>query len=323
MITFLTTAKSFTGEARQRQLNAIQSWQTVHPDVEVFLFGVGEGYADVADKLGLRWFSDIACGPSGCPRIDAMFAVAEQHSHNACKAYVNCDIMLGPDLVPAVKTIQKERFLFVSQRWDVDWRDPIDFKDPGYSWRELAKTARNSGRLMAPSGIDMFLYRGNFWGELPELVVGRGGYDNYLIFYCRLNDVPVVDGTNVVTLIHQNHDYGHLKGGSHEVFRGEEACENIRQAGGLRHLFTIRDADHKLMRKGMKRNRNSGDWREYCEHVRILSRRSGRAPRTLWEWGAECIGEWRIRRTWKSGRRSVADLVRFLGWAFLRSCGKR
>ena len=323
MITFFTTAKSFVGEAHQRQINAIRSWQTVHADVEVFLLGEGEGYGSVVNELGLRWFPDVACGPSGCPRIDAMFAMVEQHARNALKAYVNCDIILGSDLVPALKAVKEREFLLVSQRWNVDWRESIDFKHPSYSWKDLAAMARQTGQLMSPLGIDMFLYRGNFWHELPKLVVGRAGYDNYLIFYCRLGGIPVVDGTDVTTLIHQNHDYAHLAGGEEEVFRGGEARENIRQAGGLQYLFSIRDADYQLTRRGLKRNRYSGDWREYCAHVRILNQCAGRSPRSLREWCEECVGEWRIRRTWNPGGRSVLDYARFSAWALLRLCGKR
>ena len=183
MITFLTTAKSFSGEARQRQVNAVRSWQSVHPDVEVFLFGTGEGYDKAAQELNLRWFPDVPCGESGCPRIDAMFDVARRQARHVFKAYVNCDIMLGTDIVSAIKKIKDEQFLLVSQRWNVDWDERIDFRSPHHSWDDLAVKARTNGQLMTPSGIDMFLYRGDFWGELPKLVVGRAGYDNYLIFY--------------------------------------------------------------------------------------------------------------------------------------------
>ena len=323
MITFFTTAKSFTGEAFQRQVNAIRSWQRVHPDVEVFLFGRGEGYVNAVREFGMRWFPEVACSPSGCPRIDSMFALTEQHAQNRLKAYVNCDIMLGPDLVPGIQNIKRDRFLLVSQRWNVDWKRVIDFSSSDNSWDKLEAEARRNGRLMTSSGIDMFLYCGDFWRELPELVVGRAGYDNYLIFYCRLHNIPVVDGTDLITLIHQDHDYAHLKGGIEEVFQGEEARENIRQAGGLQRLFSIRDADYRLTRQGLKRNRHFRDWREYCEHVRILNQCAGRTSRSLREWCEECIGEWRIRRTWKPGGRSVRDYARFSAWALLRLCGKR
>ena len=323
MITFLTTAKSFMGEARQRQLNALKSWKAVCPDVQILLFGTGDGYAGIVAELDLEWFPDVACGPSGCPRIDTMFAIAEQHARHAVKAYVNCDIMLGPDLADALRRVGRECFLLTCQRLDVDWSGAVDFNDPSCDWFSIVSKAHEDGVLMAPSGIDMFLYRGDFWGELPELVVGRGGYDNYLMFYCRLRNIPVIDGTEMVTIIHQNHDYGHLAGGRKEVFQGREASENICRAGGLRCLFTIRDADFRLTEQGVVRNRYAGSWREYCEHVRVLNLHAGKRPTSSTELLSDIVGEWQLRKTWPSGGKSVSAGARFAVWAFLRLCGRR
>ena len=40
MISFLTSAKSFDGPARQIQLKAIRSWMRLDSDVEIFLYGI-------------------------------------------------------------------------------------------------------------------------------------------------------------------------------------------------------------------------------------------------------------------------------------------
>ncbi|MEI6972700.1 MAG: hypothetical protein WCL44_14425, partial [bacterium] len=67
MITFFTTAKPFEGATRVRQINAIRSWQAVHPDVEVMLFGNGMGYSEIAAELGVAGSRKVY--HSGNPKV--------------------------------------------------------------------------------------------------------------------------------------------------------------------------------------------------------------------------------------------------------------
>ncbi|MEN6424137.1 MAG: hypothetical protein ABFE13_02145, partial [Phycisphaerales bacterium] len=49
----------------------------------------------------------------------------------------------------------------------------------------------------------------------------------------RRRGVPVVDGTECITAVHQEHDYGHVAGGRNEAWYGEEARRNLSLAGAL------------------------------------------------------------------------------------------
>ncbi len=67
-----------------------------------------------------------------------------------------------------------------------------------------------------------------------------------MIYNARREHWPVVDGTPSLTLIHQNHDYSHLPGGSPH-YAMPESDENIRLAGGEAAIrYTIVDATHTL-----------------------------------------------------------------------------
>ena len=54
MLTFFTTAKPFVGHIDIIQRNAIRSWQTLHPDVEIILMGDDAGAAEACAEMGLR-----------------------------------------------------------------------------------------------------------------------------------------------------------------------------------------------------------------------------------------------------------------------------
>ena len=38
-------------------------------------------------------------------------------------------------------------------------------------------------------------------------MIGRPGYDNWLIWYARRNFIPVIDLSKEVSVIHQNHHF--------------------------------------------------------------------------------------------------------------------
>ena len=63
--------------------------------------------------------------------------------------------------------------------------------------------------------------------------------------------VPVIDLTPSVTVVHQNHDYGHVAGGLHTVTRGIEAQRNWERVGPDFLQLTIADATWILDGRGL------------------------------------------------------------------------
>jgi hypothetical protein len=320
MITFFTTAKSFLGLARVRQYNAIRSWKHIHPDAEVLLFGDGEGYEEAARELGMERVAGVLTSKAGVPRIDSMFDLVRRRARFPVRAYLNCDIILSGDLLKAVDGVAAADFLMVAQRHELTVGHEISFTPEAGAL--LARRVKEEGMLQDPSAIDMFLYRGDIWAELPELVVGRGGYDNFLIFYCRRKCVPVIDATEKVMLIHQSHDYGHLAEGSREVFHGEDARSNFQKAGVVSNLFTIAHADWRLTAKGMIANRCRGDWELWARSNRSLL---GQMTRRNSSWRAVLIDmlfEFTLRCQPDYQHRMMA-LMKYPYWVFLRMIGRR
>ena len=321
MITFLTTAKPFVDASRIHQMNAIRSWKALHPDVEVLLFGDGEGYSAAARELGVIHIPGVETSETGVPRVDRMVAIAAERGRHELRAYVNCDVILMEDLLRAAARIRRERFLMVARRWNLDVDREIDFSDAGWPTKLRTEVARR-GELFTVWGIDFLLYRGDVWGDLPPMVVGRAGYDNWLVYRCRANRVPVVDASTVVTAVHQNHDYGHLHAGRDETFHGPEAQRNAEMAGGSRHLWLISDADWRLGARRLERNWCAGDSRRCAEVFQILRAESPwagtEAARRMVAVGCEfCIRLQELRNL------RIAPLLRFPLWASLALAGRR
>jgi hypothetical protein len=92
------------------------------------------------------------------------------------------------------------------------------------------------------------------YGEIPDFAIGRGWFDNWLVWKPRDLGASVVNATKSVCAVHQNHDYGHVKGGVTYAHRGEEAQRNFELAGGGENICSIHNTTHKLVGGKLKRD---------------------------------------------------------------------
>jgi hypothetical protein len=258
-LTIFTAPKPFTNpHIATIQRNAIQSWRLLE-NAQVMLVGQEEGLAEVAAELGLLHLPEVSRNEQGTPRVSSIFELARQHSDTPLLAYVNTDVILLPDFVWTVWKVaeQAEQFLVVGQRWDLDLRQEVDFT-PGWESR-LRADLRSRGRLHPPGGSDYFVFPRSGFTQMPNFAIGRAGWDNWMFYHARQQHWPVVDATQAITAVHQDHDYSHLPGGQPH-YRLPETGENIRLAGGRRAIFTLLDADctlveghlHPIPRRGKK-----------------------------------------------------------------------
>lgn len=256
MITIFTTAKPFKDQVRVRQLNALRSWKALHRDIEIILFGDGPGYAETVQELGIWHVRDVETSDKGTPLVSAMFAEASKIAKYDVLAYANCDMFFFDDFVRAALTPIDGRFMMVGQRWDLDVKDEINVETPG--WQARLKGRLRPWNLHPPTGSDYFVFRRGTFDDLPPMVVGRAGYDTWLIYHCRLKKIKVIDVSGEVIAIHQNHDYSHLKKGKAEAWTGAEATANISLAGGWDNIFTLVDADYRLHSGRVEKNGGRG-----------------------------------------------------------------
>ncbi|HNT23759.1 MAG TPA: hypothetical protein PKM21_05305 [Anaerolineales bacterium] len=271
MLTIFTTPKPFTNpHINLIQRNAIQSWLQMEADVQVLVIGQEAGLAEACQALQesvpgkLRHLPDVARNIQGTPLVSSIFEMARQAAGpQSLLAYVNADVILLPDFLQAAAQVagQAEKFLIVGQRWDLDVQQPIDFS-PGWQAR-LQEDVRQRGRLHPPGGSDYFIFPSQCFTAMPAFAIGRAGWDNWMFFHGRQQGWPVIDATQAIQVIHQDHDYSHLPNGQPH-YRLPETTENVRLAGGRRTIFTLADANYQLKDKRIQPipRRGAGLWRE-------------------------------------------------------------
>lgn len=246
LITLFSAPKPFTDlHIAMIQRNAIKSW-TLLPDVEVILLGEETGLAEAARELGVNHIPNVARNESGTPLISSMFQLARENSNSDLLCIINADMILMPDFIEATRRSRmlRDKFVLLSQRWDLDISQPIEFTN---GWQNrLQSTVHGQGSLHRPAGSDFFLFPKSCYTDIPNFTIGRAGWDNWMIYKARKEGWPVIDSTPSVMIVHQNHDYSHLPDGKPH-YEHPDTNENIRLAGGQANVrYTILDSTHQL-----------------------------------------------------------------------------
>ncbi len=255
LLTLFSAPKPFTHpHIAVIQRNAVRSWVALGEEVEVFLVGDEDGIGQASAECGAGWLPDVRRNEAGTPLVSSIVDLARRAGRAPLLAYVNADVMLLPDFIPAARQVsaQLERFLLIGQRWDLDVRAALDF-GPGWDAR-LRADLHARGRLHQPAGSDYFLFPAAVFTETPDFAIGRAGWDNWMIYQARRQGWPVVDGTPSLVVIHQDHDYSHLPGGRPH-YEMPESFANQALAGGSANLYMVLDSDRQLVGGRVRRPR--------------------------------------------------------------------
>jgi hypothetical protein len=113
----------------------------------------------------------------------------------------------------------------------------------------LALVSRQ-GQMAPANWIDYFVFSKGLVPNFPPFAIGRSWWDNWFLWKARNLKVPLIDASDVVLAVHQNHDYSHHPEGWRGVIQGEESKRNRNLA--RRGYCTIEDASYKLTERGIE-----------------------------------------------------------------------
>ncbi len=245
MLTLFTIPKPFTGHIGLIQRNALASWRRLGPDVDIILLGADDGVAEAAQEFGARHEPSLPANEYGTPLISAAFALAQRLSDRPYLMYSNADMLYDASLLTSLRRVSAlPAFLLSGQRWDHDIQVDLTAAD-GPAWEYLFAQRSIRGQLRGPAAMDFFIFPRLHEFGMPPFAVGRVGWDSWLVWKCRRDRVPVIDATTDIAALHQNHSYSSLaRGCQHQ--KGPERTLNIRLAGGLANMLTLREASHEL-----------------------------------------------------------------------------
>jgi len=258
MVTLFTTPKPFVGHNAVIQRNALKSWTLLYPDVEVILFGDDDGAAETCRDLGIRHEAEVRRNENGTKYLNYIFDRANEIARNRILCYANCDIMLASDFRAALDLTSRtySDFLMIGRRWDTDIREPRDFAQPDWD-QQLRALAIRSGKQNGPTWVDYFCFsRDLYYGKMPAFLIGRTGWDPWLIWFARKSKVRLIDASRMVVAVHQNHDYAYLKQGAASLHGQAEARYNWNLGNGTAwHYYSVDAATDRLLQGQLRTNR--------------------------------------------------------------------
>lgn len=278
MITFFTTAKDFVGKTKVAQVNAIKSWKIACEEAEIILFGYSKGAKEISEELNLIYVPDIKTSSQGTPFINDMFDKARNLASNEICCFINADIIVYSKFIQSLTSIHdllKSDYLIVGQRQNIDLDEPIDFTA---TWEtELDSLVIEAGVIppFDQSGSDFFAFPKSQYqnGDIPDLMVGRAGWDLWMIYNGRVKGFKVIDLSDTFMIVHQNHNYSHRKVKFDSYDRDEESFSNYKKLPKKEmYLYTLLACNYTFKNQKLKSNFARGNLKRFLTYEIRLRR---------------------------------------------------
>lgn len=207
---FTTFADHFHSDTQKLFVhnNTLANWASFKPSVNLILFSNDTYWSGVARSHGWDVIKPLRENNGTKPPIlKDMFRLAMSRYKTQWFGYVNADILLTRDLLSNLEMLtkkyntEKSRIFLTGRRTNVENLTNLD----PVSEASIEQNAKRYGRLYKEDAEDFFIATSSFpWREILPVVVGRPGYDNWLVgeARCRLN-ATVIDVTETLLAFHQ------------------------------------------------------------------------------------------------------------------------
>ena len=193
---------------------AISNWASFAPLFRVVLFS--ENLNSRLSKLALQSGWDLVplnrINPTGAPYLKDMYKEIFQRYNSTFYGYANGDLLFDDSLVGTLQEVERnlERFksniLVVGIRTNVEVESYSETEKRKFTKDDLQSVSRNEGKLFIPLSEDYFFSTGQGcslnWTSLPDVVIGRVAYDNYLVATAIRQEVNTIDATKTILALH-------------------------------------------------------------------------------------------------------------------------
>ena len=240
LITLFTTFK-YSAEKNITFRNTIRNWGLLAPVVRPVLYHAGgEAFlSEFARKHGWSVYVYPRVSKSGVPILRSMFHHVKNltfTNKTLFYGYANADILFDRSLLASLEALKREherdglKNMFVIGR-RINYRLRRD--QELFNLASVSQSAR-SGALFTEYAQDYFIttHSGFDWDSIPDFVVGRVGYDNWLVATAFKRNMTVIDVTATLTALHQTGADG-ISAGWHLKLNNRSIFENYRLAGDL------------------------------------------------------------------------------------------
>ncbi|VDI08100.1 Hypothetical predicted protein [Mytilus galloprovincialis] len=190
--------------------NTIKNWKSLSPFVTPVLFSDEELVRDEAVSKGWRVLP-IRKSSIGLPILKYMYMdIQKSFATSSFIVYSNSDILFTDSIVKTLMMVSQSNLsktnelLLAGRRINVVNVTAIEAS----SSKGILK-ASERGELYTGDALDYFITTSGYhWKDAPDLVVGRPGFDNWIVANARLMNFSVIDTTETIIAVHQTTEAG-------------------------------------------------------------------------------------------------------------------
>ena len=199
--------------------NTLRTWPLLKPLVKPVLLYTSLELSWQKEAKRLGWeLLQIKHTFGGLPILRHMWLDVISNFQAHYYAYANADILFDESLIFTLISIgpslQDKAPFIVGRRTNY----PITESEQVDSLQAVRHIARrDTAELFTKHGEDYFITTATAfpWKDIPDFVIGRVGYDNWLVSYAIQNYFYVIDATNTVLCLHQSGADGNYAGFTH------------------------------------------------------------------------------------------------------------
>ncbi|XP_033735981.1 uncharacterized protein LOC117324303 [Pecten maximus] len=199
-------------------LRTLQNWASFMPYINLVMFTNDGQITKQSRDHGWTVFPVTHAGIDGIPVLKTMFQQVIREFSTPYYGFANGDILFTDTLLESLSVTRKyfnhdENVMLTGRRINV----PHLTNKELVSYKYMEKVAKDRGELFVISSEDYFITTKHFaWHSIPDLIIGRPAYDNWIVAHARCNHIKVVDTTNTILAIHQTTDKGNKNGHAHK-----------------------------------------------------------------------------------------------------------
>jgi hypothetical protein len=161
--------------------------------------------SETATKFGFDVHKIPRWNPSGLPYLkDMYYYAAKLNPGYHYYGYSNGDILYSAELISSLTAVAKEES-HLNATMVIGRRTDLYVNGSLFKFRDIELQGKLRGKLHPSAGIDYFFIARNVfpWKCVPDLVIGRPGFDNFMVALAVQTGVSVVDATNTLVALHQ------------------------------------------------------------------------------------------------------------------------
>ncbi|KAK3599738.1 hypothetical protein CHS0354_037211 [Potamilus streckersoni] len=191
------------------------NWISLRPLIVPVVFTNETSTAEQCSQKGWKVLPVRAAAAKGAPVLKYMYLDVMKQFDSKFYAFANSDILFTDKLVETLLAVLKENSTFNGHTLIVGKRTNVNnlTESEGSSWRGLESVSKKRGMLFATYAEDYFITSASYpWKDIPDIVIGRKAYDNWLVLNARRMKYRVLDATETILAVHQTTNAGNFEG---------------------------------------------------------------------------------------------------------------